>query len=71
MVGELLLIFGVALIVFAFYKLSTENARYFAERNLKCVSTTEAIRGIFSLFLGRIDFFQITQKSYNRFPDES
>lgn len=71
MIGELLLLFGVAIILYTYYKLSTENARYFAERNLKCVSTTDAIRGIFSLFLGGMDFFQMTQKSYNRFPDES
>lgn len=71
MVAEFLLIFGVSIIVYTFYKLATENSRYFAQRNLKCVSVSDVILGTFSLFFGGMDLLEVTQNAYNRFPNES
>lgn len=70
MLGELLLTFGIVLIAYAIYKLTTENAQYFGERNLKYRSTFVSVRDTFSMFLGATNVFDFTQKLYNSFPDE-
>lgn len=70
MLGELLLTIGIALIVYAFYKLTTNNARYFEERNLKYRGVFDSLCTIISIFCGRTDAFEIIQRSYNEFPDE-
>lgn len=71
MIGELLLATGVALIVYAIYRLSTNSAQYFEERNLKYVGALIGMKNFFGMFMGRSDFFQMTQRLYNAFPNES
>lgn len=71
MIGELLLATGIVLIAYAFYKLSTNNARYFKERNIKYAGALSGLRNMVRVVLGKIDFLEMTQKMYNAFPDEA
>lgn len=70
MIGELLLATGIALIAYAFYKLSTNNAQYFKERNIKYSGAISGVRNMVRVLFGRIDFLEMSQKMYNAFPDE-
>lgn len=70
MIGELVLATGVALIVYALYKLSTNSAQYFEERNLKYIGAFTGMRNFFDMFMGRNDFLVMTQRMYNAFPNE-
>lgn len=70
MIGVLLLICGVALILYAFSTMITNHTRYFEERNLKSRSTLSAIKDIISMFFSKTDIFKMIQKGYNHFPDE-
>lgn len=70
MLGELLLTFGVILIVYACYKLSTNNADYFKERNLKYKGALFALHNLYATFFGKISVFGMVENLYNAFPDE-
>lgn len=65
----ILLTFFVALIGYAFYKLSANNAQYFEERNLKYAGLLSG-GGLFGVILGVSDFLEATKRTYNAFPNE-
>lgn len=71
MFGELLLAIGLALIAYAFYKLSTSTSRYFEERNVKHSGGFSAIRNLFQMFSGSFDSLEMSKRMYNAFPDET
>lgn len=70
MFGGLLLAVGIILITYAFYRLTTNKARYFAERNLKYRGARETLGVMFSVFFGKIGIIEMTEKAYNHFPNE-
>lgn len=65
-----LLVIGIALTVFMLYKLSTNHARYYEERNIKYKGVVHTITNMYNIFSGKYDGFQIAQNIYNLFPDE-
>lgn len=65
-----LLVIGIALIAFVFYKLSTNHSRYYEERNIKYKGVAQSIKNMYSIFSGKYDVFQIAQNMYSLFPDE-
>lgn len=69
MLGELILTTGVLLIAYAFYKLSTNNAKYFEERNLKYKGVLTLLKNQLSVSFGKIDVFTLIQKMYDEVPD--
>lgn len=71
MLGELLLTVGVILIVYAFYKLATKNAKYFEDRNLKYRGAIATIHGLYKVIFGKMDAFAMIQSLYDAFPGES
>lgn len=64
MLGELLTI-AIVLIAYAFYKLSTNRAQYFKERNLKYKNLK------FKDLFAKTDVFEMTENMYNAFPEET
>lgn len=70
MFGELLLTVGIVLITYAFYKLYTNHAQYFKERNLKYRGIRDSLGIMLSVFFGRIGVIDMTQKTYDSYPDE-
>lgn len=70
MLGELLFTAGVALIAYSFYKISTNHAKYYEQRNLKHRGVWFTVRNFFAVFFGQIDVFGFTQGFYNQFPNE-
>lgn len=70
MFGVLLLTVAIALIAYRLYKLVTNNARYFEERNLKYKSGFGAVMNLFSVSSGKMDMFELAKQSYDQFPDE-
>lgn len=69
MLGELILTTGVLLIAYAFYKLSTNNAKYFEERNLKYKGVLTLLKNQMSLSFGKTDVFTVIQNMYDAVPD--
>lgn len=69
MLGELLLTTGIVLIAYAFYKLSTNSAKYFEERNLKYKGVVTLLKNQLSLVMGKVDIFAMIQNLYDAFPD--
>lgn len=65
-----LLAIGIVSITYYFFKLTSNNARYFRERNLKYRGARDTLRVMLSVFLGKIDIVEMTKKSYDHFPDE-
>lgn len=70
MFGVLLLTVGFVLITYAFYKLTTNNARYFEERNLKYRGALASLRIMLSVFFGRSSLIEMTQANYDYFTNE-
>lgn len=69
MLGELILTTGVLLIAYAFYKLSTNNAKYFEERNLKYKGVLTLLKNQMSVSFGKMDVFTLIQNMYDAVPD--
>lgn len=69
MLGELILTTGFLLIAYAFYKLSTNNAKYFEERNLKYKGVLTLLKNQFSVSFGKMDIFTMIQNMYDAVPD--
>lgn len=61
----------VGLITFAFYRLSTNRARYFQERNLKYTGALLGLRNLFGLFFRRSDIYALSKQMYEKFPNET
>lgn len=70
MLGELLLTVGVGLIGYALYILSTNNAKYFEERNLTYVGMLPFLKGILKATFGRIDVLSMVKNMYEAVPDD-
>lgn len=69
MLGELLLTTGIVLIAYAFYKLSTNNAKYFEERNLKYRGVLTLLKNQMSLSFGKTDILSMVKGIYDAVPD--
>lgn len=69
MLGELLLTVGIGLIAYAFYKLSTNSAKYFEERNLKYKGVITLLKNQMSISFGRIDILSMVKMLYDAVPD--
>lgn len=69
MLGQLLLTFGTGLVAYAFYKISTNNAKYFEERNLKYRGVLGLLKGLIFVSLGRYDILTMIKRMYDAFPD--
>lgn len=67
---ELLLGVIVTLIAYLFYKLSTNNARYFEERNLKYKGAAFAVRNLYSAFFGKFNAFEMVKNLCYALPNE-
>lgn len=70
MICVYLLVIGVVLLVYKFYRSSINHARYFEDRNLKYTSALSGIQNLLVMFLGRGDFLKMTHRMYNAFPNE-
>lgn len=64
-----LLIISVGLICYSFYKLSTNSAKYFEERNLKYAGLFSQLKTLLSLCFGTIDILTTMENMYDAFPD--
>ncbi len=71
MIGVLLLTIGVALIAYAFYKSSTNSARYFEERNLKYVGLLAGLPNIYKMIFKKTDILELSLKGYDLYPNEA
>ena len=69
MLGELLLTIAIVLIAYAFYKLSTNNAKYFEERNLKYRGVVALLKNQIAVSFGRIDILSMVKNMYDAIPD--
>lgn len=69
MLGELLLTIGIGLIGYAFYKLSTNSAKYFKDRNLKYSGVLTSLSNQMSAVLGRHNILTMVKNMYDAFPD--
>lgn len=72
MIGELLLTFGIALIVYACYNIFVlaDNAQYFRQRGLKYKGVSFFISNLYRVFLCKNDVLEFTLRNYNAVPDE-
>lgn len=70
MLGIVLVVILVALIAYKFYKLSSDNAQYFEERNLKYLGVAGTLRNLFKIALRKIDMLEFSRKVYDEFPNE-
>lgn len=70
MLGELLLTVGIGLIGYALYILTTKNAKYFEERNLKYVGMLSFLKGIIAATFGRIDVLSMVKNMYDAVPND-
>lgn len=68
MLAELLLI-GIGLIAYAFYKLSTHSANYYKDRNLKYSGILASLSNQISAVLGRHNIVTMAKNMYDAFPD--
>lgn len=64
-----ILLLGVALVAYIFYKTFQNNAKYFEDRNLKHTDALTELRALLGLVLGKSDYFQASQWRYSLFPD--
>ncbi len=69
MIVELLAIV-IVIITYFFYEKTSNAAQYFRKRNLKYRGAMDTLRAASSVFFGKIDVMEMTEKSYNYFPDE-
>lgn len=69
MLGELLLTIGLVLIAYAFYKLSTNSAKYFEDRHLKYRGIVSVLKNQISVSFGRIDILAMVKNFYEAIPD--
>lgn len=70
MIFVVLLITLIAFIAFKFYKASKNHAQYFEDRHLKYTSAFYAVRALIITFLGKNDVLQMSDRLYNKFPNE-
>lgn len=68
MLCELLLTSAI-LIAYSIYRLSTNSAKYFEERNLKYVGAKSLPKGLLTILLAKADIFSIIKRMYDAIPD--
>lgn len=68
MLSEWLLYFGIALIIYAIYKWTTQNDDYFAKRNLPFAPSGFMFRNMLVVFRSTLP--ELAQQLYNSFPNE-
>lgn len=61
---------SIVIIACVVHRITTKKAQYFAERNLKYICASDALRNISDLIYKKIDIFELVQRTYNKFPDE-
>lgn len=61
---------GIVLLTYTFYKISSDHARYFEERNLKHRGILFTLNNLYSAFFGKFDVFGMMESLYNTFPEE-
>lgn len=62
---------AIVLISYVFYHLSTQNAKYFEERNLKFVGVLHILKDYVYMTLGKVEVLGWTKDMYDAFPDVS
>lgn len=70
MIFVVLLITAIVFVAFKFYRASQNHAQYFEDRNLKYTSAFYAVRALIRTFSGKNDVLQMSERLYNRFPNE-
>lgn len=71
MFGEMLLLGGVALLTWAFYKWVTLNNGYFERRNLKYMKPSFLFGNTGGIYFQKYNAVEFRNMIYNQFPDES
>ncbi|XP_031624487.1 uncharacterized protein LOC116341517 [Contarinia nasturtii] len=70
MIGELLLLIGIALISYAIYTFIANSSRYFEQRNVKYKGISFTLSNLYSMFSGKFNAFGQAQTLYNACPDD-
>lgn len=70
MIAALLVVGVIGLITFAYHRMSTNQSRYFEERNLTYSGGLLGFRNIFYLIFRRRDIFELTLEMYDKFSKE-
>lgn len=70
MVDSYVIVAGIALICYGFYKWGTSNNDYFAKRNLKSLKPYFLVGNVGGFFAGRYSLNDFVQYTYNAFPSE-
>lgn len=70
MFGVALVVIAFALIAYMLYKLSSNDAQYFEQRNLKYISVAATLKNLFGMMLRRYDMMEFSRKIYDQFPNE-
>lgn len=61
---------GIAMVCYGFYKWAISNNDYFAKRNLKNIPPYFLVGNFGGLFLGKVSIVEFVHTIYNSFPTE-
>lgn len=70
MLGVALVVIAFALIAYMLYKLSSNHAQYFEQRNLKYISVAATLKNLLGMVTHRYDLLEFSRKIYDQFPNE-
>lgn len=61
----------IGLIAYKIHKWTTDTAKYFEDRNLKCTGLWPGIKSLFGLLFQRVTIAELTKEMYEKYPDEA
>lgn len=70
MIDSYLIVAGIALIGYGFYKWGTSNNDYFAKRNIKFIKPYFLVGSVGGFFIGKYSLNEFVTYTYNSFPTE-
>lgn len=70
MIAVVLLLLVVTFVVYLLHFISSKNAQYFSDQNLKYKGFAFNLSIFYSTLFGKIDVFELTQRYYDGAPGE-